>query len=197
MDSTRMFYESNAEEYFNKTYNANMLYEYDRFLNYVAPTGHVMDLGCGSGRDSLFFLQHNYIVDALDSSKKLCELVNKKIGIKPLNCRIQDWKPNIRYDGIWACASLLHLKSDEFETFIRNLQIYLNIHGVLFASVKNGIPTGVCDDGRYYQNYTEASIKNIIDKNPALSLKELWYSQDSFDRDDFRWMNFIVMKVYP
>ena len=59
----------NAEEYFNKTYNINMLYEYDRFLNYVAPKD-MLDLGCGSGRDSLFFL-YNYIVDALDSSKKL------------------------------------------------------------------------------------------------------------------------------
>lgn len=191
-----MFYESNAEEYFNKTYNANLLYEYKRFLNYVIPSGHIMDLGCGSGRDSQYFLQHNYIVDALDSSKKLCELVNKKLGIKPINSRIQDWKPDKGYDGIWACASLLHLKTDEFETFLTSLPIYLNIHGVLFASVKSGIQTGFSEDGRFFQNYSEDSIKDIINKNQGLTLKELWYSQDSLDRDGFRWMNFIAMRIY-
>lgn len=197
VDSTRTFYDDNAEEYFIKTYNIDLTHQYERFLNYLIPSGHIMDLGCGSGRDSNYFIQHNYYVDALDSSKKLCELVNKRLGIEPINCRIQDWNPDKKYDGIWACASLLHFNTAEFEMFLERLPSYLNVYGVLFASVKSGIPTGFSDDGRFYQNYSEDSIKNTINKYSALRLKELWFSNDSLERDSFRWMNLIIMNIPP
>ena len=135
-DSTRRYYEDNAEDYINKTSNADLSRQYQRFLKYLPPSGHIMDLGCGSGRDIHYFLQQNYLVDALDSSRKFCEFVNKKLGIEAINCKIQDWKTDKKYDGVWACASLLHLDAREFNSFLENLPMYLKPNGVLFASVK-------------------------------------------------------------
>ena len=194
-DSTRRYYEDNAEDYINKTSNADLSRQYQRFLKYLPPSGHIMDLGCGSGRDIHYFLQQNYLVDALDSSRKFCEFVNKKLGIEAINCKIQDWKTDKKYDGVWACASLLHLDAREFNSFLENLPMYLKPNGVLFASVKNGIKTGLSNDGRFYENYSEDFIRKTVKKIPGLSLQELWFSKDTLERNNFRWMNFIILKT--
>ncbi len=194
-DSTSRYYEDNALTYIETTSKADLSYEYKLFLKYLPPSSHIMDLGCGSGRDSHYFLEHNYQVDALDSSKKFCQLVREKLAIRTINSRIQDWIPDVRYDGIWACASLLHLDPIDFDKFLQDLPLYLKANGALFASVKNGIQTGMSSDGRFYQNYSEEFIIETIKKYPGLSLQELWFSKDTLGRDDFRWMNFIILRV--
>ena len=81
MNSTRKYYEKNSKTYFDATYSIPVNL-YNRFLKYIPEGGSIIDIGCGSGRDSKYFYEHRYIVEALDESTALCKIVKDNIRIK-------------------------------------------------------------------------------------------------------------------
>ncbi len=85
MNDTISYYNQNAEEYFNKTVNVSMQELYDQFEAYLKPGDKILDLGCGSGRDSRYFLSKGYDVVSVDGSKAMCNLAETYIGKKVRN----------------------------------------------------------------------------------------------------------------
>ena len=96
------------------------------------------------------------------------------------------------FDGIWACASLLHLQEKEVLRFFEKMDLYLNDDGVVYISGKNGIPTGKAEDGRFFLEFSEQLIDKILTVNKQLKLEQLWYTEDVSGRKEFRWMNAIL-----
>ena len=112
-NSTIDYYNRNAARYFNETVHADVSEIRDRFAQMLPPGGTILDLGCGSGRDSKAFIEQGFRVVAVDGSEKLCKLAQAYIQ-QPVVCSdFLDYKPNETFDGIWACASLLHLTEAE------------------------------------------------------------------------------------
>lgn len=164
---------------------------YRRFLKYVPDGGSIADLGCGSGRDSLWFRQHGYEVSALDASPEMCRLAAAYAGVKVQCCTLQDWQPAEKYDGLWACASLLHLREQEIYDFFARKKRCLKPGGVIFASLKTAVSTGNDGNGRYFCNFTEAMLQRILRENADLRLLELWHAGDGLGRD-VKWICFVV-----
>ena len=108
---------------------------------------------------------------------------------------IQNYRPEERYDGIWACASLLHLREEELLHFFGHLDLYLKENGIIYISGKSGISTGKAADGRYFLEFTEALLEKILARNSRLKLEEMWYTEDVTGREGFRWMNIIIRLV--
>lgn len=194
MNSTRKYYEENSKSYFYTTYYNLPESLYKHFLSYIPEGGSIIDLGCGSGRDSKYFFEHKYLVEALDESTELCKIVKENLAIKVINDSIQNWEPENMYNGIWACASLLHLKIEDLFNSFNKIVKCIKENGVIFVSVKSGIETGYQPDGRYYTNFTEDLLENILRENQRLHLEKLWYTNDIYNRYDFKWMNFILKK---
>ena len=108
-DKTIDYYNINAEKFYNNTVGIELNDFYIKFLKYIPDGGKILDLGCGSGRDSLYFLQKGYDVTAVDASEKMVKLSSELTKNKTLYLRIQDIDFQNQFDGIWACASLLHI----------------------------------------------------------------------------------------
>ena len=85
MNQTLNYYNENAAAFCEGTLHADMSHLYGCFLQHVPPGGKILDLGCGSGRDSLSFLRKGYQVEALDGSSELCRMASEFIG-KPVRC---------------------------------------------------------------------------------------------------------------
>ena len=83
------------------------------FLEKLAPASYILDFGCGSGRDTAYFLSRGYQVDATDGSEELCRFASDYTGIKVKHQLFQELEEVEKYDGIWACASILHLAKCE------------------------------------------------------------------------------------
>lgn len=130
---------------------------------------------------------------ALEPSKNLCREIRKVFSGKIVCSDIQSYQPEQRFDGIWACASLLHLQEKEVLSFFEKINLYLNDNGIIYLSGKNGIPTGEAPDGRYFLEFTEALKEKILVTNERIRLNELWYSEDVSGRKGFRWVNMIFM----
>ena len=107
-DQTIDFYNAQATQYVAETVDLDVLNIRNRFLNLIPEGGHILDLGCGSGRDSWFFLDQGYSVTAVDASHALAKLASEFIGKPVENLSFQELDYLEEFDGIWACASLLH-----------------------------------------------------------------------------------------
>lgn len=113
------YYDTNAKEYIENTINCDMSFHYQKFLKYLPKTGKILDVGFGSGRDMIYFKSLGYDVEGIDTSNEFIK--NMKIkGFKVSLLSVIKMNCSNRYDGIWACASLLHVKREELEQAIIN-----------------------------------------------------------------------------
>ena len=191
MNSTIEYYNKHAEEYFRITAQVELFQLYERFLEFIPAGGRIMDLG-GSGRDIKWFRDHGYDAYGLDASEELVKVVKEQLCLPIEIGNIEDWITDEPFDGIWCCASLIHLKEEAVLSFFSNLNNNLKRGGVLFMSVKSGIETGTDETGRFFLDYNEATIKRMVQCNEALTLQQMWYTEDKMKRNTFRWLNAII-----
>ena len=186
------YYERNAERYATETFSADMSKQYQRFLPLLKNGVKILDVGSGSGRDACYFQKQGYQVTALEPSNNLCREIRKVFSGKIICSDIQNYRPTERYDGIWACASLIHLQEEEVLCFFRKIDMYLNDNGIVYASGKSGISTGEVEDGRFFLEFTEQLVEKILTVNKQLQLEQLWYTEDVSGRRGFRWLNVVL-----
>ena len=103
---------------------------------------------------------------------------------------MSQWTADEPYDGIWCCASLLHLQDSEIESFFDNLRNNLKPGGVLFLSVKEGNGHFIDEDGRYMRLFTEQELRDRLIK-AGINVIEQWNTQDNLHREEVQWINVI------
>lgn len=106
--STLEYYNLHAKQFYDATVDVAMDEIYAPFLRYLPKQASILDLGCGSGRDTLAFKNMGYQVNAIDYSQELVEKARQLTGINVRYQSFYDLNEQEQYDGIWACASLLH-----------------------------------------------------------------------------------------
>ncbi|MCR4666957.1 MAG: class I SAM-dependent methyltransferase [Desulfovibrio sp.] len=190
--NTDEYYRLNALRYFEETVSADLSATCLRFLKHIKPGGHIIDIGCGSGRDLRFFIEHGYQAEGIDASEELCQLARQHSGAGIRCERIETWHPHRRFDGLWGCASLLHLRMEAIEVFFGRLSGILAEDGAAFFSFKTGIESGVDRHGRYFTAFSTHDLRRILDMHPELILLEQWENDDAMLRQDVVWLNFIL-----
>ena len=186
------YYESNAEHYAAETIYADMSEQYQSVLPLLKKGAKILDVGSGSGRDACYFQKQGYQVTALEPSKNLGREIRKVFSGEIVCSDIQSYQTTERYDGIWACASLIHLQEEEILCFFKKIDMYLNDNGIVYVSGKSGISTGEVEDGRFFLEFTEQLVEKILTVNKQLKLEQLWYTEDVSGRRGFRWLNVVL-----
>ena len=158
---TAFYYEDHAKEYAALTVKADISPAYDRFLAYLPAGAAILDAGCGSGRDSLCFMKKGYAVTMLDASEGMCNCAEELTGRKALCMGFHEIEFADRFDGIWACASLLHVSEKELENVLAIFHRALKRDGVLYASWKYG-EAERCDGERFYCDMTEEKLRRVL-----------------------------------
>lgn len=188
------YYNKHAEEFFNGTVNADMSLWRDKFENYVSQGGRILDAGCGSGRDSKAFKQHGFSVVAFDASREMCRMASEFIGQEVWQMRFDEISFDDEFNGIWACASLLHVPEEELANVFSRLNKALVNDGVMYASFKYG--EGRMTKGeRSFINFTEKSVKDLF-ADAGFNVLEVGITTDvRLGRDDEKWVNVIGRKI--
>lgn len=194
-NTTLAWYEQNAPEYVQKTRDADMHYAYQRFLEDTVDHAEILDFGCGSGRDTKYFLSREMKVHACDGSPAMVKEASAYTGI-PVTCmKFEDLTETDRYDGIWACASLLHLPYEELDIVFGKMMQAVHKEGILYMNFKYGTFEGY-RDGRWYTDMDIDKAARLILPHRDALLLECWKSHDTLNRDQL-WLNLIVRKVTP
>lgn len=194
MNETLSYYNQNADAFIEGTRNADMSEQYRFFLKYLPTGGKLLDLGCGSGRDSAWFASLGFEVTAVDGSEELCKRVRENDGIHALCIQFEELSFVAEFDAVWACASLLHVKKGDMPKVLMNVSAALQPGGVLYASFKYGSEERFCN-GRFFNDYTQNDLDTLLTSENQLSLLEYWITEDVRpDRSGERWLNFIAKK---
>ena len=194
MDPTIDYYNLNAENFIESTQNVDMHHAQDRFLQLLDENASILDFGCGSGRDTKYFLEKGCLVTATDGSAELCRLASAFTGIEVKEMLFQELDDMDAYDGIWACSSILHLPKIELLPVICKMCMALKDSGVIYTSFKYSDFEGV-RNGRYFTDFTEDSFKEFIAEIPELTIEDYWITGDVRPgRGDERWLNLILRK---
>jgi len=189
------YYNRNADQFLNDTANLDMTAHYKKFLNYLDSGAAILDAGCGSGRDALKFKDFGFDVSAFDASIEMVKAATKLTGLQIAQMNFEQISLPQKYDGIWACASLLHVKRKNLKNVLVNLAKALNEGGIIYCSFKYG-ETERQKGERYFNDMNEALLKEIISDVPSLKFTEAWKSRDARkDRSSESWLNCILTKI--
>jgi len=193
LETTIAFYD---EKYAESTAHLDMQQFYDRFEKYLPEGASVLDAGCGSGRDSKHFIEKGYTVTAFDASETMCECASKMTGLEVRKLTFQEMDYKDCFDGIWACASLLHVPENELSIVLSKLFLSLRDGGVLYASWKCGEAERVEDSsGRFFSDMNKTLLTQYLRLMDNSELEEIWYTKDV--RNNYvsqNWINAIVKK---
>ena len=193
--NTLDYYNKNSEEYFNSTLNVDMTNTYKAFLKLLPKGGKILDLGCGSGRDSMNFMKLGYEVIAVDGAKKLAKKASVLLGKEVIVSTFEELELKEKFHGIWACASLLHIKREDLKTVLNNLYNNLDDNGVFYMSFKYGEKEYVDDKNRYFNCFTDESIISFINENTKYNILGLYITEDKLGRvNEVKWLNLICNK---
>ena len=191
-DITLDYYNKEADVFFENTVSVDFSKIQEMFLKHIKPGGRILDLGCGSGRDSRAFLERGYEVVAVDGSRELAKIAGAYIGQKVIVADFREFEPEGTFDGIWACASLLHLPKGEIAAVMRQMAAHLAEGGCFYASFKYGEFQGE-RNGRYFTDMTEESFRELLEGVPGLAIEEYFSSGDvRAGRESERWLNVMM-----
>jgi 2-polyprenyl-3-methyl-5-hydroxy-6-metoxy-1,4-benzoquinol methylase len=188
------YYERHATDYFNSTKDRDMEALYALFLPHIPKGGKILDGGCGSGRDALFFKEQGYEVTAFDGSASLAQLAEKHTGLNVKVGRFQDLSFDETFDGIWTSASLLHIPKEELPAVLIKLKAALKPGGVWYLSFRIG--EGECfEKERYFNDQTKESLQQTLDELGNLKICTLKIEETVKSRRGFSFVSAVVQKL--
>ena len=196
-DKTLQYYNVNAESFAANTVAVDFSQIQQEFLSTLPPGANILDFGCGSGRDTKYFLEQGYKVDAIDGSSELCKLASAHTGIKVRQMLFQELHAKEKYDGIWACASILHVAKNELPDILQRMHNALKPDGIIYVSFKYGDFEGE-RSRRYFSDFTEESFGKLVKGIHGLVMQKMWITGDVRDgREEEKWLNIILhRKMY-
>ena len=200
-DRTLSYYDEQASTYYQQTHAVSLEDIYSQFIDKLTSESDqtILDVGCGSGRDSIYFASLGFTVTAVDGSAKLLNLAKEDCehDIDWLQLRFKDIvKQNwVNYfTGIWACASLLHLPFNELPSVLNILVAALKTGGIIYLSFKYGNSERL-DGDRFFCDMNDRRIEQLLTKVPSVTLVRSWQSYDKRYDNSTVWFNVIIVKL--
>ena len=171
--TTLTYYNNNAQTFSDSTLNVDMSALYAEFLPHIKQHGHILDAGCGSARDAAYFKNQGFTVSAFDASPALAKLASNYLQQPVVIKTFQGLECVNKYDGIWCCASLLHVPKAELPQVFLKLQNALKPDGVLYVSFKYGTQERV-HNGREFTDLNESALTALINSHTKLKIIKQW-----------------------
>jgi SAM-dependent methyltransferase len=191
MEKTTAYYDAHARQFDERTRAREMDELYDSFLEHVPEGGLILDAGCGPGRDAVAFAARGYHVTAIDASAAMVALASERLSAPAYHMSFNQLAFDRDFDGIWACASLLHVTRADLPQVMRRLHAALKTGGVMFASFKYGRGEEH-REGRWFNDYDESSFDALLQQCAGWRPVRIWQMLE--ERKDRRvlWLNALL-----
>ena len=190
------YYNKNAKQYCEQTLIGDFKENYDKFLKEIPDNAYILDFGCGSGRDSKYFIDNGYKVKAIDGSIEMCKLASEYINQKVICMKFDELDDIDTYDGIWACSSILHIEKEKLPNIFSKMINALKDGGIIYTSFKIGTGYEI-KEGKYYNFITKEEMQEVLSKvNSNVRIIDYFETLPSTKRKEAStiWGNFIIKK---
>ena len=169
------YYNRYAVPYYEETVDASMeevMKPFVELLSEESENAEVLDLGCGSGRDTLLLEEYGFYVTPMDGSEEMCKLA-----------------------VVNTDKEVLQMTYDEMRKVMKKLVQALKENGVLYFSVHKGDRDGIYH-GRYFHDYTRRELQSLMEEYPELEVVDIWTTQDvRSEKSDKLWLNVLARKT--
>lgn len=195
MTRTIQYYNKNAQSFYDRTISVGISHLHEKFLQHMPEQAHILDAGCGVGRDAKYFLSRGHQVTAFDASEEMVALASAETGLDILQSTFQQMAFKELFDGVWAQASLLHVPYAEKKDVYERIYHSLKPGGIFYASYKYGsdfMPT----DERDFYNMNEDTVHSYLSE--FFDVIDVWTEKDNRSKvapsPSGKWLNFLVRK---
>lgn len=191
---TIAYYEQYAEAFAKRTISVDMGPIHERFLSKLPRKARILDVGCGAGRDSKIFADAGHDVTAIEPAASLAALAlehfGQQVSLHVMPLHDLPWQET--FDGVWACASLLHIPTESQQWAWERLFSALVTEGVIYASYKEGAGERLHASGRAFVDQTKESLAQLVDDAKG-ELLEQWRTSGRLN-PDIVWWNVLAQK---
>lgn len=193
--ATDKYYRENGQRYVQETKsNKGQLPLLMRFVNILPPRASVLDLGCGSGRDSRLFIDRGFQVTAVDASPEIARFAADYLGYPVRRQRAEDLDDASLYDGVWACAGLVHIPKSLMQEVFHRILTALKPGGIWYMSFKSGESEKRDDSNRFFNNYSLSTMTQLLAKFPDATIIDINESTALLRNKKQKWLNVLVRK---
>ncbi|KAA1178849.1 class I SAM-dependent methyltransferase [Rhizobium tropici] len=160
-DPTSSFYDHSAAIYAARDRSLPQR-RLDAFLNALPAGASILELGCGGGQDAAYMISQGFNVTPTDGSPEMAKQAEKLIGKPVIVRRFEELEDDQLYDGIWAEASLLHVRRPDLPGIFNRIRKALKDGGLFHASFKAGEAEGYDSFGRYYNYISTDGLNDLL-----------------------------------
>ncbi|QOL26238.1 class I SAM-dependent methyltransferase [Thalassotalea sp. LPB0316] len=194
MNTTLTYYQTHAAEFAQSTLDVDVSALYAEFEPLLPQNAKVLDAGCGAGRDLKYFTSKGHNAIGIDASSNLVDIAKQQSGCNVLCKTFEQISWQNEFDGIWCCASLLHVPTNQLTDVFKRLETALKPQGVLYVSFKYGSEEKE-RNGRWFRDLNEQLLTEYLLSVPKLKIKKHWITGDARPgRADEKWLNAILLK---
>ena len=191
---TLQFYNEDAETYCQRT-GSTPSPALPGFLERLRPGSSILELGCGSGRDTVEMLRLGYDVTPTDGSPEMARQAESRLRCNVIVLEFSEIEGEARFDGVWAHACLLHVPVTHLGEVLSKIYQVLKSPGVLFGNFKEGTGQGRDRFGRYYNYPSLATLRKIFEQAASwYSLKIERRPGTGYDGVSITWLNCTAVK---
>ena len=166
-------YNGKSEQFWQGTKDHDVKQNINALLDSITsePPHHILDFGCGPGRDLISFKALGHNVTGLDGCENFVSMAKNNSKCEVLHQNFLELSlPKNEYDGIFANASIFHIPSEELERVLKELHASLKKGGILFSSNPRGATEGWtgdrwsnCMELKIYESYLKKAGFKILD----------------------------------
>ncbi len=167
---TLQVYEKYAKVYADYTFPRLMQFQLNQFISMLPKNAKVLDVGCGSGRDSHYFNDYGLAVTAIDISENMLKEAKTRAPdatFKKMDMRKLTF-PKESFDGIWVMATFSDIAKKEAPVALKEFAKVLSKSGVLYIAVKEGegekieMKQQYGNIERFYAYYTQKELESLL-----------------------------------
>lgn len=171
------YYNKYAAKIFEETVEDEVTEEIrEAFLAQLEEGDAILDLGCGSGRDSLDFYERGYDVTPLDGAEEMCRLAEVHTDLEVLCEKYEDMDFDDAFEGVWAREAFIHVPKDEMGAILDKVRDALTKKGVFYTCVCEGEFEGFSGE-LYFSDYEKKELKDLLEAH-GFQVMETWRTRD-------------------
>jgi SAM-dependent methyltransferase len=180
-DLTRRTYDAQAAQWVNGHDEPEFWGEDLAKFHKLLPSGKILEIGSGGGRDAADLLKLGYEYTGTDISSGLLELARQRNpGAEFKEVSLYDLDFPEPFDGFWCAAVLLHIPRERIDEALSAITKNVRTDGIGFIAIKQGEGEGVEEQdihrnsGRFFTYWQDEDFQSALTRN-GLSVIEHGY----------------------